>query len=123
MLMRAARPKQPYNVHDVDWKFFKNYDNLQSNFASIRPGRKIGDPVVTDIRGLLYTPAGEVQYKLRHPALWSTLPCRRQIIQCKAQALYKASIAVTTDKHKHLQELKAVIPESYHAFYNLLKHE
>lgn len=33
---RKARPRQPYIIRHVDYKFFKNYESNPSNFASIR---------------------------------------------------------------------------------------
>lgn len=125
VLMRSARPMQPYVVHDIDFSFFKNYDALSSNFASIRPGKKSGDPVVTDIRAFHYCSGGDVLYKLRHRLSdpWILLPCRRRDIMCIPQALYKAALSITNDKFKNLQDLKAVMPQRYHSFYDSLKHD
>lgn len=33
-------------------------------YDSIRPGRKSGDPVVTDLRWLQYDPTGKIKYAL-----------------------------------------------------------
>ena len=123
VLMRSARSELPYHVHSINFDFFKNYDSLPSNFSSIRPGKKAGDPVVTDIRAFLYKPSGEVLYKLRHPDDWTLLPCRRRVVNCTPPVLYTASIAISADKYKHLQELKVVIPPEYHEFYDQLKHQ
>lgn len=34
--------------------------------SSIRSGRKVGDPVVTDLRAIRYDNEGKVFYKIRH---------------------------------------------------------
>lgn len=47
--MRLARPDHPYHLNIVNHTFFKNYDKA-CTFSSIRPGKKAGDPTVTDIR-------------------------------------------------------------------------
>ena len=123
VLMRNARSKQPYVVHSLDHRFFKNYDSLTSNYASICPGKRTNDPVVTDIRGLLYLPSGEVLYKLRHSENWATLPCRRKCSPSPLNALYAKPLSINAAKFLNLQELKAVIPHEYHAFYDNLLHE
>ena len=57
-----ARKDTPYTVKYVDHSFFNAYEDI-NYYASIRPGNKAGDPIVTDIRQLRYT-AGEISYKL-----------------------------------------------------------
>lgn len=73
--MAQARPTRHYVVHHLENKFFKNYERT-CQLDSIRPGKKAGDPVVTDIRGLLYK-GGDIFFKLRHPDEWKILPQRR----------------------------------------------
>lgn len=53
--MRLARPKQPFNVNVVDFNFFLEYDDLDTNLQSLRPGKKTGDPTVTHIRVEVFT--------------------------------------------------------------------
>lgn len=122
--MRAARSKHPYTVFQVDHTFFKDYENNSNNFTSIRPGRKVGDPTVTDIRALQYLPTGKVQYKLRHVDDWADLPQRRpNKPTATLKPLYKAARKLKKDKFSALQELKSVIPTEYHPFYDSLPHE
>ena len=123
VLMRTARSKQPYTVHSVSHTFFKDYDSLPGNFASIRPGKKAGDPTVSDVRGLLYLPSGIVCYKLRHTQEWVELPCRRRVQHSSPGQLYKAPLKINADKFKNLQELKSVMPADCHDFYDGLLHE
>jgi len=124
-MMKAARPKQPYTVHNLDYSFFLDFEKLTSNFASIRPGKRSGDPVVTDIRALCYQPTGNVQYKLRHCDEWAELPCRRSALSRapKPKQLYGTTLKISADKFKHLQELKEVIDVHHHGFYDALAHD
>ncbi|CAG9792677.1 unnamed protein product [Diatraea saccharalis] len=75
--MLQASPRNAYVVKSMDYDFFLNYVDLDSNFKSIRHGRKKGDPVVVNIRGLKYLPDGSVLYKLRHIDEWTMIPQRR----------------------------------------------
>ena len=60
---REACAKNPYSVKYLTHDFFKSYAPV-SYYKSIRPGFKTGDPVVTDIRCIMYTPEGIMKYKL-----------------------------------------------------------
>ena len=122
-LMRAARPKQPYAVHSLEYTFFKDFEKLNSNYSSIRPGKRAGDPVVTDIRALRYETTGKVLFKLCHCNDWTVLPCRRNITAfCQPKMLHNLALKISADKYNHLQDLKAVIPSEHHAFYDSLLH-
>lgn len=120
--MQQARPRNPYDVKSIHYDFFLNYEELPSNFKSIRPGKKKGDPVVVDVRGLKYLPDGSVLYKLRHTEEWTVLPQRRSVSRepFLPTPLYQQSIKITESKHKHLQELKSVVDKDYHPFYDSL---
>lgn len=119
--MRQARPQQPYDVKSIHFDFFLNYEELESNLKSIRPGKKKGDPVVVDIRGLKYSPDRSIFYRLRHIDQWTILPQRR----CNQgilvpNRLYMTPLKITESKFKHLQELKTVVDRDYHPFYDSL---
>ncbi len=75
-IARTARVENPYEVEYVHHDFFKNFDGEQ-NYASIRPGKVPGDPCVTDLRALKYSPDGLISYKLRHTEEWRNLPHRK----------------------------------------------
>ncbi|KAJ2940829.1 hypothetical protein O0L34_g10080 [Tuta absoluta] len=125
MRIGQARPHQPYEIKSLHYDFFLNYEELESNLKSIRPGRKKGDPVVVDIRGLKYFEDGSILFKLRHPDEWTTLPQRRQIPRGGSETpkkLYSERIKIAESKFKHLQELKAVIDNDYHPFYDSLNY-
>ncbi|KAF2889367.1 hypothetical protein ILUMI_16806 [Ignelater luminosus] len=48
--MRNARPKQPYHIKVVDYTYFKNFEIVLFGLHSLRSGKKVGEPVVTDMR-------------------------------------------------------------------------
>lgn len=63
-IARAARniPK-PYRVEYLTHNFFKDFSGL--NFIkSLRPGFKVGDPTVQNIRALRYNSSGRFDYKI-----------------------------------------------------------
>lgn len=121
--MRMARKNQPYKIKSLDFSFFKKYE-LLSNFASIRPGKKAGDPVVVDIRQLKYLSTGEVFYTLDYSDNWTVIPSRRENQEIQSYiTLYKKPIPISDDKFKHLQDLKMFIEKDHHAFYDALPHE
>ena len=70
---RAAAKQQPWEVKHLDQKFFKDYSSLKF-VNSIRPGSKVGDPAVTDICALNYTPDCQIQFKLDFSDHWIDLP-------------------------------------------------
>lgn len=119
-LMAQARPKQPYSIHHLDYTFFKNYSKI-CKLDSIRPGKKAGDPVVTNIRALLYK-NGEIFYKLRHPEDWAKLPQRLQCNKSKLLSLYSAERKIENSKYECLQALKKYIHKDNHHFYDNLRH-
>lgn len=125
-LMRQARPEKPFVVENVNFSFFSNFESLSTNLLSIRPGSRTRDATVTDIRGMKYD-NGEVLYKLRHPDEWSPMQSRSVLTRAHLQPLppplYSAPLKISKDKHNHLQELKALMPLEYHAFYDSLLHE
>ena len=55
--MREACLQKPYKVKFLDHSFFKNYSVLNT-YTSIRPGTRVGDPVVTDIRVIQHSASG-----------------------------------------------------------------
>ncbi|KAH9632642.1 hypothetical protein HF086_008469, partial [Spodoptera exigua] len=112
--IRQARPQKPYDVKSIHYDFFLNFEEMESNLKSIRPGKKKGDPVVVDIRGLKYLSDGSVFYRLRHVDEWSVLPQRRNNQRnglVSPNRLYRSPLKITESKFKHLQELKMFYPE------------
>nr|CAI5846750.1 unnamed protein product [Callosobruchus analis] len=68
---KARSSPSPYNVK-YTMHTFKLFDGLKF-YSSIRPGRSVGDPVVTDIKALIYFPDCKIQYKLRRTDTWRIL--------------------------------------------------
>lgn len=123
-LFRNARKKpEPYQVVYLDHTFFKDYTKL-GGYNSIRPGTRVGDPVVTDIRALRYLPNATISFKTDFSSPWVLLPNRpKALTTLEAPSLYNSSIAIKVQKFSHCQELKAVIPTDHQSFYDNLKHE
>ena len=71
-VMRDARKDPgPYSVEYVDHTFFSDYTSI-SALKSIRPGLRVGDPTVADLRAIKYTADGSLLYK------WEQLPTPRK---------------------------------------------
>lgn len=119
-LMAQARPTKPYIIHHVDFTFFKNHEQV-CHLDSMRPGKRAGDPVVTDIRGLLYK-NGEIFYKLRHPQEWQLLPQRVRAINTNLSNVYTEPRKLEKSKYQSLQSLKKYMHRDHHHFYDNLHH-
>ena len=59
--IKNAKKDRSYDVKYVTHEFFSSFQNLDY-YQSIRPGSRVGDPVVTDIRLLKYS-HGEITFK------------------------------------------------------------
>lgn len=125
--IKARQNPAPYEVKYLNHTFFKKFDGLKF-YNSIRPGRAVGDPVVTDIKALQYLSNGEIFFKLRHTHGFSKLDSRviKKIIPCKFNdlpPLYVQRRKIKKEKYNHLQILKAGLLEDYHKFYDELPYE
>ncbi|XP_060808417.1 uncharacterized protein LOC132903662 [Amyelois transitella] len=125
-LAKTACKKSPYEVEYLYHHFFKNIENTLTFYKSIRPGKKSGDPVVTNLRALKYS-EGKIVYKLRHSSIvWEELPIRIKKICIvpwnDIPPLYSARLQITKDKYMDLQELKSSMEKDYHKFYDDLPH-
>lgn len=122
---KEARKKPfPYDVKYLNHDFVKDYTakNLQY-YDSIRPGKKAGDPVVTDIVCLKYNNLENgIEYKIRYEEDYQQLPRRPTKVNIEAEplSLRQTPISIPLPKWKHLQGLKSVIPADYHSFYDNL---
>jgi len=81
-------------------------------FKSIYPGNKKGDPVVTEIKALMYEANKKVSYKLRFSEDWSNLLSSRN---SSTQALYTHRINIKKEKYEHLQQSKESMEKDYHS--------
>lgn len=121
IIKEARQKKSQYQVKYINHQFFQDYSQIKY-YSSIRPGKRVGDSTVNDLRALKYCPAGNIQYKLDFDEDWKSLPQRNNNITGEIKSLYKNSLAIKGDKYNHLQSLKAVIPSDYHGFYDSLNH-
>lgn len=125
---KEARTKPfPYEVVKLGFDFFKDYShNSVLRYTTIRPGRKPNEPTVTDLRALRYNLEGSIDYKLTFDDEWKPLPSRQKKIPNetpKYPPSNKAKIPIKKTKFTHLQELKKVIPDDCHTFYDLLPYK
>lgn len=120
----ARKNPMPYNVIYLEHTFFKAYSQLKY-YSSIRPGKKAGDPVVTDLRALKYNGSDlTIEYKLKMTDdTWQSIPQRPgKFSDQKPVSLYTTAPGIQKDKYDHLQELTKVLKADYHLFYKNLKY-
>lgn len=125
--MRAREKPRPYQVYYLHHEFFKNFKKLQF-LTSLRPGKKVGDPLVTDIRALKYSPDGCLFYKLRHPEDYLEFEYRvpgnkRNNLACELESLpslCETYIPIKKEKYMHLRILRKSLQSDYHSFYDNL---
>ncbi|KAF6213760.1 hypothetical protein GE061_011482 [Apolygus lucorum] len=109
--------------------FFHDYSKVESAFYnSIRPGKKSGDPTVTDLKALLHHPTGIIKFKLNYDDDWQDLPTthrnRKKVeAMSKFPKLYNQKLTIPKDKFNDLQDLKKFLPLDCQAFYDTLPHE
>ncbi|CAB3256002.1 unnamed protein product [Arctia plantaginis] len=126
-IAKTACKKNPYDVQYLYHHFFKDVENTLKFHKSIRPGKRAGDPTVTNLRALKYTPDGKIVYKLRHSAThWQELPTRIKNITFipwdTIPQLYPARLKIKKEKYQDLQALKHTMEKDYHNFYDNLPH-
>jgi hypothetical protein len=113
--------------HDdiLSHSFFLNYESEQ-DVTSIRPGSRVRDPTVNDLRQLRYTPDGVISYKLSHTHQeFRELPINKKLTaptDPHIRRLYPKPLPVSYKKYQHLQELKQTIPQFFHPYYDDLPH-
>lgn len=66
---------RPYEVSYLDYTFFKDFSKLNL-IKSIRPGFKVGDPTVNNLRALKYNTDGKIQFKIIHSEEFQDMPMR-----------------------------------------------
>lgn len=120
---KEARKNNPYEVVLADYEFIKNYaDPNNWTYKSIRPGRKPGDPQVVDIRSILYEPDSKLKVKLSFDDDWMDLPQRSKPNSepINYTQLNSSRLPIKATKYNHLQQLKDVLPQDCHNFYDTL---
>lgn len=128
MYCEIARQKpRPYITKYWHFEDFLDFTKL-SWYPSIRPGKKTGDPCVTDIRALRHGPDGVLSYKLQHSSeTWEILPSRKKspkkAVVHSLPKLFSTRRKIKETKFRDLQSLKSVIPRDTHTFYDNLLYE
>jgi len=102
--------QKPYYVEYFNFNFFKSFSKIVF-FKSIHPGNKKGDPVVTEIKALMYEANKEVSYKLKFSEEWSNLLSRNGSTQTPISIeilppLHTHRINIKKEKYEHLQLVK-----------------
>jgi len=119
-LMQNTRPKQPYDLQNLDFRFFKDFEHMRGIISSIRPGKNAWDPHVTNLWGLLHVASGEILFKLCHSDSWTELPIRQASDTGRIpKPLYSSRLKIKADKFTHLQQFKPLIPAEFHPYYDL----
>ncbi|VEN62189.1 unnamed protein product [Callosobruchus maculatus] len=126
-LIKSARINpRPYQVKYLKYDYFKDFSKRKC-FKSIRPGYKAGDPQVTDLRCLRYSPDGLINYKLSFNDPWCALENRKMDFDLTAGSalpqLYKQPLPIDKKKFNNLQALKTVMDAEYHSFYDNLPYK
>lgn len=124
---KSARSKpRPYDVKYRTYDFFKDFSAVKY-YNSIRPGRKTGDPVVSDLKQIKYKPDGVIEYKLRHSGDWIEMMVRKKTQSTynfnELPNLYAQRKKIKKEKFDHLQQLKHTLELDYHDFYDNICHE
>ncbi|KAG8184500.1 hypothetical protein JTE90_002347 [Oedothorax gibbosus] len=118
----ARKNPMPYRSMLVDHTFFKDFGREESMaYWSIRPGKRAGDPTVSDIRMLQYDPNGKISYKLDFSDELRELPYRPKPItrsMSSFPALFETRPIIPKDKFNDLQWLKKMLPSDAHHFYD-----
>ena len=76
-ITREARKKEPYEVKSISYNFVKDY-SFKPKFDSIRPGRRVNEPTVNNIKVIKYSPDGNIQVKLNFSENFRDLPGRNK---------------------------------------------
>ena len=115
--MKLARQNpQPYEVCEV------NHEDImyltEDYVKSIRPGKRVGDPTVSDVCGFRYE-GGEkpvIKYKLEIDGSWELFPTRICLDVKFWKRLFRKRLSITQRKFEDLQSMKHVMPPHAHIF-------
>ena len=119
----ACVSPSPYMVEQLMFSDFKKLDGAY--VLSIRPGEKVGDATVHNLRGLQYA-LGEVNYKISfaEEAQWEKLPHRITIPKegLSWALMVQECLPISLRKYTDLQSMKSVIHKEAHHFYDEFPH-
>lgn len=123
LTIEARSRPSPLQVKELSFDFTKNYGLKHLLvYESIRPGKKPGNPTVTDVKAIKYF-KGKVDVKTDFSEDYKPLPQRvRRELQplMSFPQLFNSPLKITNRKWHDLQ---SVIPQDCHAFYDNLPHE
>ena len=123
IIREAKGGRETVQIHYISHDFLKN-DSQLLFYSSIRPGSKVGDPQVVDLRVIQYLPDGNIKYKLQFSEDWQDFPCQsfpKPGCQNMITQLYTSQLPIKVDKFNDLQSLKHVILSDFHSFYDNLR--
>lgn len=118
--LEARTNPEPLQVKELDYSFTKKFSHKHMMaYNSFRPGKKTGDPKVTNIRLIYYSPNELIKVKLNFDGDFVDLPQRatprfNKLIDFLC--LLQSPIKITNRKWNHLQDLKEVIPLDCHPY-------
>ncbi|KAF4528180.1 hypothetical protein B566_EDAN016579 [Ephemera danica] len=110
-----------YQAELVSHTKFENFENCKY-YSSIRPGQGPGSPTVNQLRALMYTPEGQIFYKLVITEEWTPMPHKLLQPSPNISAKYTEQIPISAAKYRDLQKLKSFVPAEHHSFYEQIPH-
>ncbi|GFN91504.1 hypothetical protein PoB_001801000 [Plakobranchus ocellatus] len=122
LLRKTAYKKIPYYVEVLDHSeiFCLPQD---AYFSSIRPGKKVRDPTVSDTKALRYK-GGKVSYNLSHSeTVYTELPQKKFQITYKMETFLANRRKIKGRKFADLMELKSIIPPHVHHYFDNISDE
>lgn len=103
-----------YRSQLVDHTLYRDYGKEENMvYSSIRPGKRAGDPKVTDLVMLRYDPNGKMFYKLDFDEELRELPCRAKPVLGPTDSfpkLFSDTPKIPKHKFSDLQWLKSLMP-------------
>lgn len=112
----ARKDSMPYEARLLDYSFFTDFSK-ELIYKTIRPGKKVNDPVITDLRV-----RGTIWYKVNFDDELKPLPHRPSKVDPLKELprLFNSRLPISKRKYQDLQDLKTVLPSSCHSFYDEL---
>ncbi|GFN93547.1 hypothetical protein PoB_002005300 [Plakobranchus ocellatus] len=123
LAMQMARQVPfPYYVREVH--FTDSFKLSVPYLKSVRPGKRAGDPTVSDVCCYQYNGSlCSVSYKLGWEDPWTTLPARLNNDRKDLIPMFDSRLKVNARKFADLQSMKSVMPAYAQHFYDTLPHE
>lgn len=121
-MLGARRKPTQYIVQQLSHDRWEKLDGMY--FNSIRPGKKVGDHTVHDLKGLEYHNNGEVRYKVSFDDEWDVLPQRVQVPATPLQwvRMFEGPLPLTLRKYNDLKSMQHVMPQECRFYYDNLPH-